>query len=368
MIKFRCGSLASFDPVSQQYVTCDNVIECDESQAGRIIECPVCGNEVSVPGQRGSQKPAREATKTSSSETRRRTTQASSAQPTPSASARRENAASSASMDDELSVAPATERAKPPSTWGQGSELDRELGEVESRPLAFNRFDQTKNCVQCGAFVPPDAVVCPNCGMARRINRDQRELKDIKVQPAGMQRWLRSLIDPRHQNSGAIAIMDQVLIVAVTLVFVPVMILALGIIGTLVALCELTLATAYLLTSYRFRQMQQVPGLPLWPWQRSVWNLLVPILRKFQWPLPHAKERKVVDLRERDLKGVDLFSEPGVSEAQVVDLTGTNVTDQEIVALQYAKQLKGIVLIDTQVSDEGVFRLQQSVLPAWIWY
>ena len=79
------------------------------------------------------------------------------------------------------------------------------------------------------------------------------------------------------------------------------------------------------------------------------------------------KGRTVIKVREKMFGDYELPELENLHRCQVLDLQGTNVTDQGLLHLYSLKHLQCLVLRKTKVSPEGVFRLQQSFPRLWIW-
>jgi hypothetical protein len=60
-------------------------------------------------------------------------------------------------------------------------------------------------------------------------------------------------------------------------------------------------------------------------------------------------------------------AEPTLSEFDAIDLSGSAISDAALPALFGKPNLRYIVLLDTNLSDESVNHLQRNHGNAWIW-
>lgn len=99
-----------------------------------------------------------------------------------------------------------------------------------------------------------------------------------------------------------------------------------------------------------------------------MWNLVLPIFRTMDWSFSAFTTPKVLTVRQADFSGMDLHVHEGVCNHNIIDVSGCQITDQELLTLHHSPHLQAIVLTNTAVTHEGVFRLQQAIPKAWIWY
>ncbi len=62
------------------------------------------------------------------------------------------------------------------------------------------------------------------------------------------------------------------------------------------------------------------------------------------------------------LKAADL------NQYQMIDLEGSEITDEGLVHLYNMRGIRFLVVRETAVSEEAVQDLQQTIPRAWIWY
>jgi hypothetical protein len=80
------------------------------------------------------------------------------------------------------------------------------------------------------------------------------------------------------------------------------------------------------------------------------------------------KDRRIIKVRDSSFRDPEIPQLEGFKTCQVLDLQGTAVTDTGLLDLYDLKHLQCVVLKQTNVTHQGVFRLQQSFPRLWIWY
>ena len=101
----------------------------------------------------------------------------------------------------------------------------------------------------------------------------------------------------------------------------------------------------------------------------SVWSVLLSIQRAIGWRLPEwpFPATRALTMNDPGFEDDDL-AEVDVSTLQTLDLERTRVSDRGLVHLAKAKQLRFLVLRDTQVTAAGILRLQSKHQQLMIWH
>ena len=329
-IEFVCDSTIDFDAATGRSKVCDHCFSVDNEKAGEIIECPKCENFVAVPDH----KPA-------------------------------------AKTSHRVRQAPHKNIQLDQSPLESPELLAEDLPEVVTEgKLDYQQLDSYQYCKHCGAALDPTLPDCPSCGAPRKASwAEDGPLTDIEHQPAGFQRWLLSLVAAEQTGPNIMILVNALLgfmgVVAVGgALFIRdlltvVLLILIGLVGF-----------AY----WRFFSQtcrigrEQPPKLVAW--QKFGWSMILHWLRIFSWKVPTSQLQHpvVVDLRGQDLSDTDLASLKNVNKADVIELDGVPIGDAGIRYLRGLQNLKYLVLRNTRVSDEAVYRLQQTIPRCWIWH
>ena len=78
--------------------------------------------------------------------------------------------------------------------------------------------------------------------------------------------------------------------------------------------------------------------------------------------------RVVVTADDPQTGDLDIFDLPDVRHAQVLDFENTLITDAGLRSLYQLKKLECLVLRNTDVTAEEVYRFQQAFPNVWIWF
>lgn len=328
-IEFVCESTTDFDAATGRSTTCDHRFSVSDEKAGEIIECPICNNFVSVPEVKKAPK--------SAGGMRQAPHQKLDIEQTP--------LGSSELLSDE-----------PPAIEAEGK-------------LSHQRLDSYQFCRHCGGALSLAVPDCPHCGAPRKASwADDQPLSEIQHQPAGYQRWLLSLV--AGQNIRSVWILTNILLGFLMIVAIAGALFVRDIL-TIVLLVVLGVMafTYWRLTRQTIRIAQEKPPRLVF-WQKVGWLMVLQWLRIFSWkvPLSPLQDPVVVDLKGRELDDTELAGIPNISRAHVIELDGAPIGDGGIRYLRGLQNLHYLVLRNTRVTDEGVYRLQQSIPRCWIWY
>jgi DNA-directed RNA polymerase subunit RPC12/RpoP len=253
-----------------------------------------------------------------------------------------------------MSDAPATDAPPPPA-----SPKPPLASEAAPKPRRSSKKKVGLDCPNCGSSLPPDGMLCVECGYHVTLGRVlQTELDDVEFDASyGVQRWFRQQLSEGESAAGLLwALHAFVGIVAliIGLMFHPAswIFVALGL-ALYAGLIMWTLKTkAYL------------------AWGERLWVVLLGIHRRTGWRelSPPFSHRRVFKIREPSFGDEQLGQVQGLAEAQVLDLEGTRVTDRALYHLQGCEYLECVVLRRTRFTRGGVQRLQIMKPDAAIWY
>ena len=99
------------------------------------------------------------------------------------------------------------------------------------------------------------------------------------------------------------------------------------------------------------------------------WNMMLVLARMFEWEKydGRLRNRKVIDLRKAPVTDGELSNRSDLGDCQVLDLEDSPVTDVTLKALYRLKHLQCLVVKNTEVTPEEIFKLQQHKPHLWIW-
>lgn len=303
-IRFQCTNTAQYDEATGSYVTCGQPLEAQIEQAGKRVRCPQCKQPVTVPEA--------------------------------------ENLADAHS--------------------------DAFAATVPQESLQVAGFDPSVRCIKCGTPLTPKKR-CPGCGhQERMLVPDKRSIESIPVEPAGFQLWCKKRLSGGvsfRVVANAMHAMFAVIVILLSLMAVLVAgaggVVALVFIAGVVVLYILCLMEARRLGTQRVAK----PGVLL----RPLWALFLLISRRTNWKnfVSSESPESIADLRNAPISDRDLITMEELQQCNVLDLEGTEITDQGLQYLRGMKNIKALVVGKTHVTEEAVFRLQQSIPTAWIW-
>jgi len=130
----------------------------------------------------------------------------------------------------------------------------------------------------------------------------------------------------------------------------------------------LAIAFFYIATTWKTWQFRRDPHTQLAWFQRPFWDSVLWYCRKNKWADSKNPNRVVIDGRQSSMTNQELDKVKNLKAASVLDLEGTMITDEAFRYFYRIDDLQCLVLKDTAVSHEAVFRLQQARPKLWIWY
>ena len=244
--------------------------------------------------------------------------------------------------------------------------------------------DQSKSAAKKNSF-PGDRIArCPKCGDPLNINREcpkckddlppaskktktaEQTLDDIQLKPAGFQRWLINILS-EGLPVALFTIMGNFLfgLVAIGTGFL----LYFSYSGLMLfAMLGLWLAAIFFYVAwvYKSYDLLRNPNAKLAWFQRPFWNFVLWSARRSGWK--SEKSRIVIDRRNTTLSDDDLDGLEDIKYAGVLDLEGTQITDDAFRFFYRMKKLECLVLRGTDVSHHHVVLLQQAKPKLWVWH
>ena len=129
-------------------------------------------------------------------------------------------------------------------------------------------------------------------------------------------------------------------------------------------------AVIYLAFAFKSYQFLIQPGAQLAWFQKPLWNFVLNLARSKNWRDYDASlsNRVVVTADDPKTGDQDIFDLPDVRRAQVLDFENTLITDAGLRSLYQLKKLECLVLRNTNVTGEEVYRFQQAFPNVWIWF
>lgn len=304
-IEFKCPNIA-YDPDSQKRSRCNKKLRAPIDKAGSTVKCPACQQPLTIPDAPG--------------------------------------------MPKKRDV----------------MELDFNDSDQTTQNANVVAHDRIARCRKCGR--PLDSKgVCHKCHYATpNLKLSEKELEDIRIKPAGFQRWLIGILSEGMPISVITSMIHFLLVVmsvgSAALIFFA----ASGLVRVALFAGLLAVVFFYVALVVKSYEFLRNPHARLAWFQRPFWNLVLWFARRNQWA--SNRDRVVVDKRNTPLTDEEIDKIENLKDVGVLDLEGTLVTDEVFRFFYRMDRLQCLVLKGTAVSHESVFRLQQTKPKLWIWY
>lgn len=397
--EIRCEAIKEFDHQRGAYVKCHHAIAVDSSQVGTLVRCPACGNDVEVVDPRmladthpapsvqkqdasggalNTAKPPQPVGQPSQPAGRNEPPVAEVTPPAPEPvldlmtevgsldPARREATARQRSVARSEKTRPPT----PPSNPGGTNELRKESFSSGTpsvlRPTSFSR---EHICHKCGTLLEEKEPACPNCRAPRRaVYVDKRDRKPYqKKGPFGFQLWLATQVKAPAQPGlvnwfSIVFYLFSVLMMGTGISLFVFAGLAGKFVGPVVALVGYGL---FMALRYWDRSRSD-PRAPI-PWLGKItWLMMLVAVRLLR--ISRLPAQRVLDRRgDRSFDDQALKSMRDLARYKAIDLEGTGITDDGLLYLYDLRGIQFLVVKDTEVTEEGVHDLQQTIPKTWIW-
>ena len=348
-VQFRCPNILS--DASGEKRPCGRQLRAPRDKSGRLAKCPQCGSKVKIPSRSDPQFAA-----------------TSPAPPVDGPMADEEDILKLRVAQDDFDD-PVLDGAARTGALETTPSPRNEGPKANSRTANFLPLDNVSRCRKCGQKTDKRGY-CNSCNYSSssREKAAGQPIDDIKIKSAGMQLWLSNVV--------AEGVPPGILVVVLHCLFAAFMVVALFVVSTsmsglmFVAAIAFVLAIAffYIATTWKTRQFRRDPHTQLAWFQRPFWDGVLWYCRKNKWADSKNPNRVVIDGRESSMTNKELDKVKNLKAASVLDLEGTMMNDD---AFRYFYRIDGLqclVLKDTAVSHEAVFRLQQTRPHLWIWY
>lgn len=312
-IQFRCTSVSRFDEQKGGYENCNQLLQVSQDNAGLKVRCPRCNQMTVVPAREG-----------------------------------RRNGSS---VD--------------PAEAYSGKET---VARVEAG-LSYGKFSRRTRCPKCGSLLD-EQKKCTSCRyQTPTVKVSVMPISQMEVQTAGFQLWFRNIMsDGVGTQVFEVVLHSFLLIVVLALVVVAMLIGGSSSIFIIIAAC--VLAFFYTMVVVQTKRMATVPGVRLPFYMKPFWLLLLYLARAQSWQKydSRLKDRLVIDMRGQPFGDRELLDLEKLNVCQVLDIEGTDITDNSLAAMHGLRHLRCLVIRRTHVTFDAVFRLQQSLPKCWIWY
>ncbi len=350
-VQFRCTNNL-FDPSGGKR-PCGRQLRAPSDKAGRHAKCPQCGGKVKIPSRSAPEFAADS--------------------PGPVAM----DPVASVNDDEDLYLRVSQDDYDDPVFDGATRTGAIETTRPKKNPSAdanprtanFLPIDNVGRCRKCGKKTDKRGY-CGTCNYssASREKRAAQPIDDIKIKTAGMQLWLSNVV-AEGVPPGILAVMLHVLFTVFTLVALFVVYTGTnGLMLVAAGAFVLAIAFFYAATVWKTLQFSRDPYTQLAWFQRPFWDGVLWYCRKNNWADAKNPSRVVIDRRQSSMTNQELDKVKGLKSASVLDLEGTMITDDAFRFFYRIDDLQCLVLKDTAVSHEAVFRLQQARPKLWIWY
>ncbi len=251
------------------------------------------------------------------------------------------------------------------------SQLESEFAESAtmatgtSANLQFDAFNLTVRCPKCSKLLNKQGA-CTNCKYGHEKQRMPKEVpvKHMEVKTAGFSLWVEKRL------SGGVTIKKMVIALYVfscVMAFVG-LLMAFGLGGTWAILWVFAMAPfafVMIYTTLIWIRCATTSNNKLQWWQDLLWNLLLQFCRSNNWGRQPDLVAKDLDANTFDHQIAVL---PRLGKLQVLDLEGTQLSDDGLKRLYEYSNIQCLVVRNTKVTLEGVLRYQQQFRHVWVWY
>ena len=350
-VQFRCPN-SHPDPTGHKR-PCGRQLRAPRDKSGHLAKCPQCGGKVKIPSRSAPEFA------------------------TPSPVPMSNGSSPSVSEDDELYLRVAQDDYDDPVLDGatRTGAIETSRSRKNHSPKANRRtanflpVDSVSRCRKCGKKTDQRGY-CGSCNYssASRDKTSTTPIDDIKITATGMQLWVSNVVaegvPPGSLALGVHFLFTGFLVATLFALFTATSGLM------FVAASGFVLATAffYLANVWKMWQFRHDPYTQLAWFQRPFWDGVLWYCRKQNWADAKNPKRVVIDARHSPMTNRELDKVKDLKNASVLDLEGTMINDDAFRFFYRIDDLQCLVLKDTAVSHEAVFRLQQARPKLWIWY
>lgn len=245
-------------------------------------------------------------------------------------------------------------------------EVDFDDGALPGTTASSVTHDRVNRCRKCGR--PLDSKgICHRCNYAKpSMKLSQSALEEIKIKPVGFQLWLINIISEGMPVAVLTSLIHFLFVLLTVASGALILFSSAGLVR--VALFAVVAAASffYIALVVKSYQFLRTPHAKLAWFQRPFWDFVLWTCRRRQWA--SNIQRSIIDKRGQQVTDDDLDKIENLKDAGVLDLEGTLVTDDAFRFFYRMDRLQCLVLRNTEVTHESVFRLQQTKPKLWIWY
>lgn len=237
-------------------------------------------------------------------------------------------------------------------------------------PLATNSISQNTSQPPVASSGSRETISRQEAQLHQETQPHQAALPRFegKVVATGCQRWIGEIVSEGVPASvlGIVmhALFTAIALGSIALVFVSstglFRVASLGMIGAMMFF--------YVATAWKLFEFKRNPAARLAWFQRPFWIGVLWICRLRDWSDGSGQERVVISKINEPLTDDELDRVKSLGDAQVLDLQGTQITDDAMRFFRRIENLQCLVLLETNVTHDAVFRLAQMRPKLWIWY
>jgi hypothetical protein len=236
-------------------------------------------------------------------------------------------------------------------------------------PRLPRRIDPS-HCERCGAIMTKSRR-CSSCGSKeQKTNLSSASIDDVRTELAGFQLWFVSTIG----EAIPFFFLEWALHLSVLFITIGLSITSLAFQGffpgILLVMLILMVAGIYAGMAINGHRLATSPYAKLGWFQKPFWYGLLVFARLLKWQAydSNLKGRQIIDLRNQPVTDHQIPKIDNIASCEVLDLEGTQISDEGLKHLLALKALKCLVVRKTDVTREAVLRLQQSRRRLWIWH
>lgn len=245
---------------------------------------------------------------------------------------------------------------------GHLSDASRVLAPAKTEWVPRHRLmaAQEVACPHCRAPLHRDVELCERCGYHLRLKRVVKNYQEPKEHVSGFDFYLNKHLH-EHATVGGMKVLLGVLAPIGTIA-------ALVILWAVVGVFAFCLIVPLGMAAILLAAFCLIPG-PRGSDPFNPWWAILQFQRLSGWKLFHKSTVPlgVIERKTRDFDDAALDQMPELETTDVLDLQGSSVTDEGIAILRFYKNLKFLVVRDTNVTALGVKNLQYEFPELLIW-
>ena len=372
LIEIECTNLTDFDPATGHSHICGHRMMVDSRMIGELVTCPKCDQDVVVDTAkyRTQPEPAQKATRAQQPSRSQSSSRDASKQQTRKSRTSKSGQpkARAAGTQAEKRVRRSANQVVTPA-----AAIDQQLEMSAAKADAMIAGSAGTQCRRCGGATKLGKCVKCKSVDPRFINL-HRSIETIKPRLAGSQLWFTKTLSEGF-SIGTLAIGLHCLVGLATVLMLLLSILGIagkgiGVVpGVILLIMTILCSSFYAGLVYKGYQFLRRPNSHVAWFQLPFWNALLVLARMQNWTGydSRLKDRHVLRVRDSSFTDFQIAELEGIRKVAVLDLEGTAVTDQGLALLYRLEHLRCLVVRKTNVTPEGIYRLQQTMPQLWIW-